>query len=52
MDEAFVDTTPATEEIKTMLPEPDAFRRGYANWQILKAHSKFTAKKADNSLAV
>ena len=32
MDPQSIETTPATEEMKTMLPDPEAFRKGCESW--------------------
>lgn len=45
-------TTPAAEELNTMLPFPDAFRSGYASWLRWKEDSKFVPIIVDNSCCV
>ena len=48
----FKDTKPETEDVNTTLPDPDAFRRGYASWHQWKTDSKFVVTRAENSTAV
>lgn len=42
---------PATEELNTMLPAPDAFRRGCASWHRWYADSKLVVMSFENSSA-
>jgi hypothetical protein len=44
-------TTPRTEEMKRMLPEPDFFKRGCAIWHKLYADSRLVAIKNEYSSA-
>lgn len=41
MDPTLQDTTPATEEMKTMLPVPDDLSKGWASWHKWYEDSKF-----------
>ncbi|RDX66145.1 hypothetical protein CR513_55120, partial [Mucuna pruriens] len=44
--------TPATDEMNTMLPFPDALRRGYASWQRWNEESKLTVISSEYSSAL
>ena len=57
MDAAYIEdkgkaTKLPIEELNTMLPFPDAFRRGNASWLRWKEDSKFVPIIVDNSWAV
>lgn len=41
MDPTLHETTPAAEEMKTMLPDPEDLSRGCASWHKWYADSKF-----------
>lgn len=42
-------TTPATEDMSTMFPEPEAFNKGCASCERWKADSRFVAMINENS---
>jgi len=44
-------TTPATDEMKIMLPDPDNFKRGCAIWHKWYADSRLVAIKKEYSSA-
>jgi hypothetical protein len=52
MDPTPTCTTPAIEDMSTMLPEPEAFNKGCASCEIWKAESRFVAIRNENSSAV
>jgi hypothetical protein len=52
MDPEPILTTPETEEMNTMLPIPDAFRRGYASWQRWNVDSKLVVMRVEKSSGV
>lgn len=52
MDPEPILTTPATEEMKTMLPIPDALRRGCASWQRWNVDSKLVVMRVEYSSGV
>jgi hypothetical protein len=44
-------TTPQTDDMKTMLPDPDCFKRGCATWHKWYADSRLVAIKNEYSSA-
>ena len=52
MDPEPILTTPATEEMNTILPIPDAFRRGCASWHRWYIDSKLVVMSVEKSSEV